>query len=125
MPQDDQKNIEVKTERRHSFRIPLRVLKVSTDKSGREIFFGYAKDLSASGMQIQTSNPKEIGSRFNIYFDLPDKKGKITTECEVIWVQEYDPLIKKMPAMGIKFVSLKEDLEKSLKDFIEKNSSNQ
>jgi uncharacterized protein (TIGR02266 family) len=125
MPQDDQKNIEVTQERRHSFRIPLRVLKVSTDKSGREIFFGYAKDLSVSGMQIQTSNPREIGSRFNISFDLPDKKGKIITSCEVIWVQEYEPLAKKMPAMGIKFVDCSPDSERSLKEFVEKNSSSQ
>ena len=118
-------NIKAPKERRASFRIPLRVLKVNTDnKSGREIFFGYAKDVSVEGMQIQTSNPKEVGSKFNIAFELPDKTGKIICEAEIVWNQEYNPGAKIMPAMGIRFIELSSESKKELEDFIEKNSNN-
>ena len=122
MTGSDENQNNPQQERRLAFRIPLRVLKVSTDKSGREIFFGYAKDLSATGMQIQTSNPREVGSKVNIYFELPDKKTKITCEAEIIWACELDPLTKRMPAMGIKFLDLTEESKKELDDYIEKNA---
>jgi len=109
-------------DRRLSLRIPLRVSKVNTLENEREIFFGYAKDISSNGMQIQTSNPKEIGATFNISFELPSNKNRFSCEVEVVWAQEYDPKMKLMPGMGIKFINLESNAKKEIDDYVNKNS---
>ena len=55
------------SEKRVHLRVPLRVLKVGSFESGRDIFFGYAQNLSLGGMYIQTSNPKDIGEELKKY----------------------------------------------------------
>ncbi len=117
----EDKEKKVQKNRRLNFRIPLRVLRVNEESSGRDIFFGYAKDLSITGMCIQTSNPKEIGSKFHIKFVLPHSKG-IDCEAEVIWTNDYNPKSKIMPGMGIKFIDIKPGIQKEIEEYIKKNS---
>jgi len=119
---EEDKTQKVDTERRSSFRIPLRVLKIDIENEKREIFFGYAGNISCSGMLIQTSNPKELGARFNIRFSLPSKIKNVSCEAEVAWIQDYDPKIKTMPGMGIKFLNLSTEDLKEIEEFINKNS---
>lgn len=111
-----------KQERRLSLRVPIRILKINTDKNGREIFFGYATNISSNGMYIQTSNPRDIGAKFAIAFDLPKKKIKISCDAEVAWVQNYDPTTKTTPGMGIRFLDLPSKDQKEIDDFIQNNS---
>ncbi len=54
--------------------------------------YGYARDISRSGMQIRTfslcdSPPKEVGEQINILFRLPDKVKDIEFGCRatVMW----------------------------------------
>lgn len=109
------------SDKRMDLRIPLRVMKVNTTDYGKEVFFGYAQNLSLSGMKIQTSNPRNIGSRFKIIFEL---SGNIRINCdaEVIWAQDYDPKSKIMPGMGIKFIDMNSECVRSIEEYIKKNS---
>lgn len=105
----------LRSDRRKTLRKQLLVLKVrGEDKRGA--FFGYAKTVSRGGMFISSANPRKMSEEFEITFNLDEKKGcEIKCRAVVVWVREYDSLIKQEPGMGIKFI----DLDEAKKDEID------
>ncbi len=94
-------------EKRRSLRVPLRVVKINgADSKGIEVFFGYASNISALGLFIQTPNPKECGTKFRLRFVLPNEnRDPITCEAEVMWVKSYSGK-GSSPGMGLRFTDL-------------------
>ncbi len=98
-------------ERRRELRVPLRVLRVHTDQAG-DVFFGYANNVSLSGVFVQTPNPKKPGLQVDLRFKLPRKTKEIQCKAEVMWAQEYAGKGQTAPGMGLRFVEISvEDLE--------------
>ncbi|NIQ95978.1 MAG: pilus assembly protein PilZ [Desulfuromonadales bacterium] len=90
-------------DKRRDLRTPLIVLKVKLD-DGNKAFFGYAKNISRSGLFIATVNPKEPGSTFHIEIPLPDPINRsVQCEAEVIWKRHYTRGGPYEPGMGLKF----------------------
>jgi uncharacterized protein (TIGR02266 family) len=93
---------------RRNLRAPLLVLKVKVD-DGRKVFFGYAKNISRSGLFIATTNPREPGTSFQVEIPLPPPVNrKLICTCEVVWKRDFSPKAIYEPGMGLKFLDLPE-----------------
>jgi len=104
-------------DRRRDLRVPLRVIRVEANSSRKaEIFFGYASNVSKSGLFIQTPSPKEVGSKFSLRFALPNKK-QISCSAEVVWVRNYSGS-KSSPGMGMKYLEVTPDARALIEEFI-------
>ncbi|HLG19453.1 MAG TPA: TIGR02266 family protein [Bdellovibrionota bacterium] len=108
-------------ERRRELRIPMRVLRVEAEREG-EVFFGYAANLSVTGLFIQTTNPKPVGTQVHVAFTLPKAKEKITSKAEIVWVQEYAGKDGPSPGMGLRFLEPPDSTLAAIRKFIEGTS---
>ena len=84
--------------------------------------FAYITDISATGIFVRTTTPEQPGTLLNLRFT-PDKMspgGPIECEGEVIWVNPYRPGARDNlhPGMGIRFVSVDDDLRDRLLELI-------
>jgi uncharacterized protein (TIGR02266 family) len=106
-------------EKRRSLRIPLRVVRVdASDHRGVEIFFGYASNISVTGLFIQTPSPRERGTKFRISFVLPNAtKDKVTCEGEVIWTKNFAGK-GSTPGMGLRFSDLNAQALDAIERFV-------
>ncbi len=87
-----------------ALRCPMIVMQVKIGDP-RSYFFGYATNLSSTGIFIQTISPREVGAEFDIEFAIP--KTSISTRCraKVVWRRKYSSG-KQEPGMGLKFLDL-------------------
>ncbi len=108
-----------KPDRRKQLRGHLLVLKVKGERHNREVFFGYAKNLSRTGMFIASVNPRQVGDEFTIAFRLPGAQGvEVRCRCRVVWRREFDPRFKDEPGMGIEFLGLDPLLQKRIESWV-------
>lgn len=105
-------------EKRKDLRVPIRVMQIKME-GGTKVFFGYADNLSTSGLFIQTINPKAAGTRFSIEFILPGSQQKIECQVEVMWKRDFVPGSHFKPGMGLRFIDLDSDFLSLLRQFIE------
>lgn len=103
---------------RQALRVPLMVLKAEcTD--GHKTFFGYAKNLSKSGMMIGTINPREPGSQFWVEIPLPEPVNQVARcHCEVVWQRRYSREHRYDPGMGLRFLDLPEDMAEAIDKWV-------
>lgn len=103
---------------RQALRAPIMVLQAGVT-DGHKYFFGYAKDLSKSGMTIGTINPREPGSQFWVEFSLPEPVNRVAKcHCEVIWQRRYSREHQYDPGMGLRFLDLPEDMAEVIDEWI-------
>jgi uncharacterized protein (TIGR02266 family) len=83
----------------------------------RSYFFGYATNISASGIFIQTVSPRDVGSEFEIEFAIP--KTEISTRCRarVVWSRKYSSG-KQEPGMGLQFLDLDSESADRIEDWV-------
>jgi len=113
--QPEDQYVLLRSDRRKNLRKQLLVLKVRGEDN-RGVFFGYAKTISRGGMFISSVNPRKMAEEFEITFKLDEKQGReIKCRAVVVWIREYDSLVKQEPGMGIKFI----DLDEATKDEID------
>ena len=106
--QPEDQYVLLRSDRRKNLRKQLLVLKVRGEDN-RGVFFGYAKTISRGGMFISSVNPRKMAEEFEITFKLDEKQGReIKCRAVVVWIREYDSLVKQEPGMGIKFIDLNE-----------------
>lgn len=103
---------------RQALRVPILVLRADcTD--GHKTFFGYAKNLSKSGMMIGTINPREPGSQFWVQFSLPEPVNRVAKcHCEVIWRRRYSREHRYDPGMGLRFLDLPDDVAEAIDEWV-------
>ncbi len=106
-------------EKRKELRIPLRVLRVKAAMEG-DVFFGYARNLSPTGMFIQTPNPKEPGQEVHVRFTLPPKDEEISCRAKIVWARNYLGKNKEEPGMGLTFVDLSVNEAEIIRHFVTK-----
>ncbi|PLX98198.1 MAG: pilus assembly protein PilZ [Desulfuromonas sp.] len=100
----------VQKNKRKNLRAPILTLRVKLD-DGQKVFFGYAKNISASGMFIASVNPKDPGQVYQVEIPLPAPIYKtIQCTCEVIWNRHYDRKCQHEPGMGLQFIDLTADV---------------
>lgn len=107
-----------KSDSRQALRVPIMVLKAGVT-DGHKTFFGYAKDLSKSGMMIGTINPRDPGSQFWVEFPLPEPVNRTARcHCEVVWQRRYSREHKYDPGMGLRFLDLPADMAEAIDEWI-------
>lgn len=108
----------LRSDRRKNLRKQLLVLRVRGEDN-KGVFFGYAKTISRGGMFISSVNPKKMGEEFEITFKLDEKAGReIKCRAVVVWIRQYDSLIKQEPGMGIKFIDLDDATRDEIDEWI-------
>jgi len=118
MSDDIQQPERPAADQRKNLRSPLLILKVKIDDGGK-VFFGYAKNISKSGLFIATVNPHEPGSHFQIEVPLPEPLGtSVQCEAEVVWKRHYTRGGPYEPGMGLRFVNLPLELAESIDGWI-------
>lgn len=103
--------------RRRDLRFPILIRQIRLE-GGNEVFFGYATNLSISGIYVQTINPKPPGARVTIRFNLPKDPNPIDCVGEVVWHKDYDSVKCRRPGMGLRFVEVSEQDRDRLCDFL-------
>ena len=104
---------------------PITVLKTDGN-GGPKTFFGYAKNISRSGMMIGATRPKEPGSRFLLEIPLPEPLNVTATcTCEVIWKRDWAKKKCNEPGMGLRFVDLPEDIASAIDTWLEREALSQ
>jgi len=89
---------------RRNLRAPLITLKIKLGE-GRKYFFGYAKNLSRSGLFVATLKPLSPGEQVLVEFPLPAPLcGEVQCRCEVVWTRAYERHSPYDPGMGLKFI---------------------
>jgi hypothetical protein len=107
---------------RKELRQPLTVLK-ATDNGGPRTLFGYARNISRSGMLISTINPRKPGSRYEVEFALPEPTNLVARcKCEVVWERTWAKKDKQKPGMGLRFIDLPEDKAAVIEEWVERQA---
>ncbi len=99
--------------RRKYLSCPLLVVRQS-DPSDCKIFFGYARNISGTGLYISTVNPREPGDRFVLEIPIPPLGRCVTCLCEVIWKRDFTYASPYDPGMGMRFIDLDEDVAQAI-----------
>jgi uncharacterized protein (TIGR02266 family) len=119
----DKMSEQEKGDQRRNLRAPLLIQKVKMD-DGRRVFFGYAKNVSRSGLFIATTNPRAPGETFQVEIPLPAPiNRKVVCQCEVVWKREYARNVPMEPGMGLKFTDMPEDMAKEIENWIAASGS--
>jgi len=83
-------------------------------------FFGYAVNLTREGIFIPTLNPKPVGFKTRVRFEIPKKKIVVEGEIEVIWRREFDSRQSESASgMGIRFTNLTDEVKKIIDQYIQ------
>jgi uncharacterized protein (TIGR02266 family) len=107
---------------RRELRQPLTVLK-ATNNSGPKTLFGYACNISRSGMLISTINPRKPGSRYEVEFSLPEPANVVARcECEVVWKRTWAKEDRHRPGMGLRFLDLSEEAAAAIEEWVEREA---
>jgi hypothetical protein len=105
-------------DQRKTLRAPLIVLQVKMDDAGKS-FFGYARNISRSGMFIPVTVPREPGSRFLVEIHLPAPINRdIRCTCEVVWKRTFSAKSQESPGMGLKFIDMPEEVAVAIDNWI-------
>ena len=101
-------------------RAPRVLVDLEVDYASEENYlFAYITDISATGIFVRTTTPEAPGTHLNLRFS-SEHSGLIEIEGEVIWVNPYRPGAPDNlhPGMGIRFVSLDNELRDRLLELI-------
>ena len=101
-------------------RAPRMLIDLEVDYASEENYlFAYITDISATGIFVRTTTPEAPGTQLNLRFS-SETAGAIEVEGEVIWVNPYRPgkPDNLHPGMGIRFLSLDNELRDRLLELI-------
>jgi Tfp pilus assembly protein PilZ len=81
-------------------------------------FYGYAKNISRSGVFIHTVKQKEVGDEFNIELTIP--KTDITVKCrsKVVWNRSIASKGAHGLCMGLKFSDIEPSLASKIDNWV-------
>jgi uncharacterized protein (TIGR02266 family) len=100
-------------DRRRALRSPMIVFKVK-EEDDRGYLFGYAKNISRSGLYITSINPRSPGEQFRISFQIPDTQISVRCRCEIVWMRKYDSGSKAEPGYGVRFLDIPKETAQAI-----------
>lgn len=108
----------IQKDKRRNLRVPLIVEKIPCE-DGRRSFFGYARNLSRSGVFISTVSPRTPGEQFDLHLRLPASAGfNVNCRCEVVWQRRFARDARYEPGMGLRFLDLPEEAAEALERWL-------
>ena len=103
---------------------PITVLRSDSD-GGPKTFFGYAKNISRSGMMIGATSPKEPGTRYVLEIPIPALDLVATCTCEVVWKRDWAKQKCHEPGMGLRFLDLPEEIAAAIDNWLQREALQQ
>jgi len=86
----------------------------------RRYFFGYARNISHTGVFIETISPRDVGEEFSIEFTIPGTEILIKCKAQVVWNRRFSEKGPYEPGMGLQFVDLDPEVAGRIKDWVKK-----
>jgi hypothetical protein len=114
----------ISTDDRVPLAAPITVLK-SDGNGGPKTFFGYAKNISRSGMMIGATSPKEPGTKYVLEIPIPALDLVATCTCEVVWKRDWAKQKCHEPGMGLRFLDLPEEIAAAIDDWLRREALQQ
>lgn len=112
---------QVQADKRKSLRSPLLTLRVRID-DGSKVFFGYAKNISRSGMFIASINPKDAGKHYQVEIPFPEPVGQtVQVTCEVIWNRQFEKKSTHEPGMGLRFIDMPDNVASAIDSWVQQS----
>lgn len=96
---------ETQGEKRRDPRSPILATQVRMGEEW-EYFYGYAKNISRSGLFVYTVRPLNVGDEFKIEFTVPGTEISVNCAARVVWERSYHQADTHGPRMGIKFSNI-------------------
>jgi hypothetical protein len=108
---------------------------VNIDAFPDPIPIGRLTNISSDGLFVQTTNVKEMGTRIDLCFTLPNSSKRIAVTAEVIWVS-YPPSFDEgpsfgkperyvygTPGMGLRFISISPEDRFRIEGFLKEGTA--
>lgn len=108
---------ERKPDPRKSLRAPMIVFRF-TEEDGKYRLFGYAKNVSRSGLFIQSINPRNQGDQFLISFRIPNTEIEGRCRCEVVWNRKFHRDSSLQPGYGVRFLDLPSEVAEKIDQWV-------
>lgn len=82
--------------------------------------FASIRDISATGIFVQTQHPEPPGTHLNLRFTPDDSDEPFELEGRVIWINRYRPgdATNLNPGMGVRFVALTDAQRRRLSELV-------
>jgi type IV pilus assembly protein PilZ len=71
-----------------------------------EFLSDWTSNVSVGGMFLRTTEPKPVGTRFKLRFQIPEHDRTIEAQGEVCWVIPGNTTPPPQPGMGIRFADV-------------------
>ena len=97
------------------YRLPIEILVDYHQKESLTSMF--CRNLNASGMFVETTNPLEVGTTVKMSFELPFNKVKVEVEAIVRWTSNTRPETE-VEGMGIEYIHVSTDLKNILNEAV-------
>jgi len=113
-----------KAEKRREPRVKTEPFKVNViGECGK--LYGYARDLSTSGMQVRTFRicdqlPKGIGNSMQVSFRIPDGDAEVECRARVLWSRTPPDCVRGVEVQGVEFIDLDDETRKYISEWVEK-----
>jgi Tfp pilus assembly protein PilZ len=99
---------------------PRSLVLVTPVKVGEEKkhFFGYAMNISRSGLMIHTLTPSSVGREVNIEFTLPG--SDITVKClaKIVWNRSVSRGVARVCRLGLMFVDIAPHVAEKIDEWV-------
>jgi uncharacterized protein (TIGR02266 family) len=92
-----------------------------TMMSESQLYTGLSENLSEGGVFVATHALRPIGEKIDLTLVLPNAKP-IRMLGEVRWVREFSDRVEAPPGMGLRFVSLTDEVSAAIRAFLERRS---
>jgi uncharacterized protein (TIGR02266 family) len=111
---------ETPADRRAALRSPI-IVREARCIAGMDVFFGYASNISRSGLFISTSVPhkRSAGDVVEIRFTLPGVNRLVACPATVVWTRPYRKDQHHPPGFGLKFLDLPEEDARAIERWVQ------
>ena len=105
---------------RRTLRVPLPVQSANPKESGPPRFLGYLANVSESGVFVQCTNARAVGTRLSLHLRLPGLEERLICDsAEIVWARSVTASDEGSPGMGLRFVDLDTRSRAALRKFCE------
>ncbi len=102
---------------RRTLRIPMPAQTFSGARPDSR-FLGYIANLSETGVFVQCSNPRPVGSYLCLLLQLPEAPNRqLLCSAEIVWTRGYAGRCGPCQGMGLRFIELGERAQKFLRRY--------
>jgi uncharacterized protein (TIGR02266 family) len=105
---------------RRALRVPLPVQSAAPAAPGPPRFLGYLANVSETGVFVQCTTPRPVGTRLALQLRLPGHDRHVLCDsAEIVWTRSFANTEEGSPGMGIRIVEIEPESRLLLRRFCE------